>query len=134
MSLGVLDINDHSNYIVAGPEFMGGQISWDRTQVSSPFADGAVTTMRKRGVVTENVAVEVLGDDTTEVQANVKALVQAFMQDSFIMSVSFDSAVSTYQCEASDYKIVTSTPRWAAKQVQVMFSVPRHPIPLTGDM
>lgn len=128
LGLSDLDINDHIDYIVAGPEFLGGQQSWDRTQVSSPFADGEVTTMRRRQNVQENIVLEVLGDTTSEVHSNAQTVIDAFSQDAFTITVSINGASTAYHCEASDYKLITSGPRYSAQQIQVLFVVPRKPI------
>ena len=130
-SLGLLDldINDHLNYIVAGPEFLGGQMSWERNQVSSPFVDGDFTVNRRRQNVTENVVIEIMAGSGLELQVNTRVLTQAFSQDEFYMKVEINKATSIYRCEAADYKLVTSGPRFVANQIQCVFSVPRRPIP-----
>jgi hypothetical protein len=128
LGLDDLQINDHLDYIIAGPDFLGGQQSWDRTQVSSPFADGEVTVNRRRQNVQENILLEVLGSSTADVHANAKAVVNAFSQDTFTITVSINSSSTVYECEASDYRIVTSSPRYAASQLQVSFTVPHKPL------
>ncbi len=134
LGLAALEINDHTSYIVAGPEFLGGQVAWDRSQVSSPFVDGEVTTHRRRQNVSENIAVEVLGDNTADLQSNTRAIIDAFSQDSFTLTVELDSSTSVYLCEAADYKVVSSGPRYVANQLQVVFAVPRKPMPISGDI
>lgn len=128
LGLSDLDINDHLNFIIAGPEFLGGQQSWDRTQVSSPYADGEVTTMRRRQNVQENITLEVIGGSVPEMHSNAQELIDAFSQDSFTLTVSINGASTVYSCEAADYKILTSGPRYTAQQIQVLFIVPRKPI------
>lgn len=135
-SLGLLDldINDHLNYIVAGPEFLGGQMSWERNQVSSPFVDGDFTVNRRRQNVTENVVIEIMAGSGLELQVNTRVLTQAFSQDEFYMKVEINRATSIYLCEAADYRLITSGPRYVAHQIQSVFSVPRRPIPTSEGL
>ena len=132
LTLSDLQINDHSNYIVAGPEFLGGTVAWDKTRVSSPYMDGDVITHMRKGNVQEQVVVEVLGTDIGDLKTNLKVLVDAFSQMSYLLKVSINSEEVQYICEPADYKIVSSTPRYAAKQLQVGFTVTRLPYLFSG--
>lgn len=131
LGLADLDCNDHINYYIAA-QFLGGTITWNRQQATSPFIDGSVTTYRSKQMVTENIAVEVLGDDITTLYANMSALVAAFTQDSFNLQVAIGSDVVQYACEAADYTVAWVGSRMVAKQVQVTFSMPRQPQPVVG--
>lgn len=128
LGLGDLSINDHVSYIVAGPEFLGGNQSWDRVQVNSIFVEGDITTHRRRQNVMEPVSVEVLADTMAELKSKTSDLVDAFSQDKFTMNVSISGDVTVYSCEAADAKVTFTTPRLAAKQLQVAFNVPRKPL------
>lgn len=138
-SLGLpdLDLNDFTHYYVADT-FLGGQVTWNRTQVSSPWVDGQITVARTRGTVTETVAVEVLGASPNQVQTNLVNLLEAFLQDTYQLHVTLGggsaSATYVYQCEAADYQVSWTGPRMQANQVQVQLSVPRSPVPVTGGV
>lgn len=131
LGLADLEINDHVSYYVA-PQFLGGQVAWTRQQVTSPFCDGAVTTYRTRGVVSEQLGVEVLGDSPAEVNTGLAVLLAAFVQDSFAIAVAIGDQTWQYACEAADYQVAWSGPRWLANQLQVLFTVPRQPVPAVG--
>ena len=131
LGLADLDINDHLAYYLT-PAFLGGTVSWTRQQVTSPFIDGAVTTYRTRGVVSEQVGVEVLGADVAELNTNLAALLAAFTQDAFHLAVAIGDEDFEYACEAADYQVGWSGPRWLATQLQVVFTVPRQPVPIAG--
>jgi hypothetical protein len=131
LGLAPLDINDHLNYYVT-PQLLGGQVAWTRTQITSPWLDGAVTTNRVRQMVTEPLVIEVLGGTHGELKANVDTLVQAFIQDSFDLELTMGDAAYAYRCEAADYTLGWNGPRMMANQVQVTFSVPRQPTALLG--
>lgn len=131
LGLSDLPINDHVTYYVA-PQFLGGQVQWNRQQVTSPFTDGAVTVYRNRQLVTEQIAVEVMARTGAELKAAVDTLIDAFLQDSFTLTVTSDGATYQYACEAADYALLWAGPRMIARQAQVMLSVPRQPAALAG--
>jgi hypothetical protein len=133
LALTDLDINDHVAYRCAA-QLLGGQVSWRRNQVSSPWIDGAVTVSRAREMVTEQLGVEVFGATATELETNVAALVQAFGQSSFTLTVTVEGLAHGYACEAADinYAQFWNGPRLVARQAQLVFSVPRQPVPTAG--
>jgi hypothetical protein len=139
-SLGLtpLSINDGKVYR-ASTQFLGGAVSWNRTQVTSPYIDGSVTVNRQRQMVQEQVAIEVSGRtvasptlSNVQLKANFDTLCQAFLQDSFTLTVEIDTAVYEYQCEAADYQITWTGPRFIAKQGLITFTVPRQPNAAVG--
>jgi hypothetical protein len=131
LALADLDINDHLTYYVS-PQFLGGQVQWSRQQATSPFVDGSVTVSRFRQTVTEQIAIEVLAGTGAGLKANVDTLIDAFMQDSFILTVVSDGATYAYTCEAADYQLAWTGPRMIGHQAQVVLSVPRSPVALAG--
>ena len=131
LGLAPLQINDHLSYYIA-PQFLGAAVSWNRQQVTGPFHDGAVTTYRSRQMVSEQIGVEVLGESPAQLNQNVAALLAAFSQDSFTMTVAIGLQQHEYACEASDYQLTWSGPRLVAQQLQVLFTVPRQPVTIQG--
>lgn len=131
LSLTPLDINDHLSYYVTADSF-GRQVQWSRQKAESPFIDGDVTTYRTRQKVNSQIGVEVLGGSQAEVQANVNTLIQAFSQSQYDLSIAIGGANWQYDCEAADYQEVWTGPRWVARQLQVIFTVPNQPVPLIG--
>jgi|SRR6184192_3654342 len=133
LGLSALEINDHLDYYIA-PQFLGANAQWNRTQVTSPFLDGSVTTQRYRQTVNEQLGVEVLGASQADLQAKLSALLGAFFQDSFTITITVDGTAYAYACEAADYQVNWNGPRFIAAQVQVVFSVPRSPAPVSGGV
>lgn len=133
LGLADLNINDHSVYALA-PGTMGAQVTWNRTTVSSPYLDDAVTVNRMRGKVNEAVIIEVLGVDQAALASNVDALIKAFSQDHYTLTIGIGSQTYAYRCEAADYQMTWTGPRFVARQVQVVFQVPRSPIPTQGPI
>jgi hypothetical protein len=134
LALGDLSVNDHVNYYAAPST--PGQVSYQRTAITSPFVDDDITVHRRRGKVTEEMVFEVL-DGTTgtaaSLEANLSALLNALRQDSFTITSTFNGVAHAWACEAADFQIQWSGPRHVARQFQVTASVPRSPVPLSGS-
>lgn len=133
LGLADLNINDHLNYAI-GPTFLGAQVQYQRNQAASVFLNGAVTVTRNKQMVTEQVQVEVYGGSTAGLQTNLSTLLTAFGQDSFTLAISINGQTQSYACEAADYQLMWTGPRWISKQVQVEFQLPRQPDALTGGL
>lgn len=132
LGLGPLEIASSPDFFI-GTQFLGAAVQWDRQQVTSVFLDGAVTVSRHRQMVTEQIAVEVTADNLVAVQARINTLIQAFLQDSFTMTVVAGGSTRQYRCETADYQDASwTTPRMAGAQGQVVLSVPRQPVALAG--
>jgi hypothetical protein len=131
LGLSVLNINDFVNYYCA-TEFLGGQVTWNRNQVSSPWVDGQYTTSRTRQNVMEKIGVEIVAADTADLKAKTDAIISAFMQSYFVLTATIDGATWSYACEAADYQQAFTGPRMYARQGQVLFDMPRRPVPLSG--
>lgn len=133
LALAALEINDLVTYRVA-PQFLGGNINYNRVEASSVFMDSSVTIFRTLPKVQEQIQIEVLGSSQAALQTNIGTLIQAFSQNSFTMTITLGGQVWQYLCEAADRQMTWSGPRFIARQVQITFMMPRHPIPLQGPM
>ena len=131
LGLAPLDICDGLDYYVS-PTFFGGQVSWNRTQVTSPFVDGSTTTNRTRQMVTEPCTVEIITDNPGDLHDAMDALVDAMIQDAFTITITMDGETYKYQCEAADYQRIWMGPREIAHQGQLVLSIPRQPVALVG--
>lgn len=132
LGLASLDLNDHNNYYISSDNFLGGQVQYERNQVTSPFIDGSVTVNRRKQIVTDQMTVEVLGVNKADLITNINNLVLAFSQDTYNLQIAYGSVVYQYACEAADYTVQYSGPRWIANHVQVQLSFPRQPVPTVG--
>jgi len=147
LGLDLLQINDQVVYRCAATPFLGESMSWTRNQLTSAYIDGAVTVNRARQMVNEQVAVEVSGRNAampkrapTQLQAqlNMAVLIEAFTQDSFVLELLLGDGTGaarySYQCEAADVQVAWASPRAIAMQNQVVFTVPRQPVPISGGV
>lgn len=129
LGLPELDLNDHLHYYVSASA-LGAQQTYNRNQATSPFLDGAVTTYRTRAVVQQPLGIEVLGVDSADVAVNVRALLDAVGQDSFVLSVAVNGSAHAWACEAADFQVDWSPARLSACQSLVSLSIPMQPEPL----
>lgn len=133
LALADLDINDHVDYVLAGPQAFGGAVQWSRKQVSAPWVDGEITVERHRTNVTEPLSVYVAGTSISDLDANLGTLIAAFQQDRFTFQLVVGGANHAWDCEAADIsQVLYDTTHVVAKYVTVTFAVPRKPIPLAG--
>lgn len=132
LGLGDLNINDGNTYTLAGPQIMGGTVTWDRRQVSSPWVDGDVTVARRRANVQDQLTFYVGGSSTANMNLNLQNLIWAFTQDRYTLSITVGSQQFAWDCEAADYSVQIDTPHMKALYVAVTFTIPRKPAALSG--
>lgn len=131
LGLSSLNINDHIKYITT-TQIMGGQVTWQRNSVSSPYVDGDVTISRRRPSVNDVFVVDVIGANHATIRTNLQALVAAFLQDKFNIIITLDGATYQYQCETSDYSIEWNHAKIHDKRITAQFNVMRKPIAVSG--
>lgn len=136
LGLTDLELNDHVAYAInRDTGFLGGSESWQRNQVGGPWVDGMVTVSRQRQMVEETVPVYVYGATTAVLTGNSSALLAAFRQSDFVMTVRVGGVVvGQYACEASDVQRASNGYHWMAKMESWTFTVPRQPILLGGPV
>lgn len=131
LGLPVLNINDHVNYQL-GDQILGGSQTWNRQSVKSPYVDGETLVNRTRAQVQEQFQVQVFGGTQTEMQQNIAALIAAFTQFTYQLSVQIDDATYTYQCDTADYTVDWTNFRMMAHKALVKFQIPRSPKLING--
>lgn len=131
LGLANLNINDYTKYITT-TQIMGGQVTWQRNSVSSPYVDGDVTISRRRPSVNDVFAINVIGTTHAIVKTNLQTLVQAFLQDKFNIIITVDGATYQYECETSDYSVEWNHAKFHEKMITVTFNVMRKPIAISG--
>ena len=133
LSLADLNLSDHTNYFVSG-EIFGATVQWRRSTVKSPYVESEFTVNRVRGIVEDRFAVNVLAADQVTMATNIAAVVAAFSQDYFNLTVQLDSQPYTYACEASDYTMDWQIGRMHSLQTEIKFSLRRSPVPINGPI
>lgn len=126
-----LYINDHETYVLT-PTIMGGAVSWDKKEASSPWVDGEYTISRRKRNINEQLVINVYGASQIDLQTNIAELVEAFTQDNFGLYFSINNAIRAYKCFAADYQVSWDHTRMHALNVPVTITVPRLPNPISG--
>lgn len=127
LGLPDLDLNDKLSYDT-GAEIFGGQQTWNRQTVKSPFVDGEFLVHRSMANRQENLQIQVLGADQAELQANVQALLDAARQFNFLITLTMDNAAPrVWSCQTADFTVDWSNTRWLALKALVTLTIPTLP-------
>lgn len=126
LGLPTLSLNDRVSYIVADQIF-GAQQTWNRQTAKSPYVDGEFLINANRALVQDRFAVQVLGASQSQVQQRMTALIAAFSQPSYTLTLTMEDASYPYYCQPADFTVDWSRERWMARQALVTLTVPRQP-------
>lgn len=129
-----LNLDDHERYIVAADSFGDTTTQMRRQNIQSPYVAGQFTVSAIPDQVQQGISVYVLGASQSELQINLKDLIDAFTQPAFQLVWSLDEASFTWDCEAADYTISFTNTGFFARTVNVKFQVPRHPQTMIGSL
>ena len=130
------EITPANGYVIvaAGP----GPRAWIRNTVAGPFTHGRYLVSRTLEQGEAPLTVRVVGADVTQVALRMALLVSALEQFTFTLRLTIDGEVSEWACEGAD-----SVPGDGGAlddellgnyQQLVTFRIPRHPIPLVGNL
>lgn len=132
---GALNLESGGYEIVAvGP---GGR-SWRRSTVEGRYQHGRALI----GAVLEQGAlplvVRVKGSSWSQVSNRAQALVDAFSQTSYTLTITIENVTNRWRCEPADIQIAGGDEfqkfHAMANQQEYVLSIPRDPIPLDGAM
>lgn len=133
-SVGGLNINDGVNYILSPEGLNPATVVYRRTQVMSPFVEGRFTTNRLLDAVEGEMQVDVLGSSQADLASNIAALIAAFTQDTYTLTISLDGTSYSWECEAADYSMDWTHTRVHARRVPMRFAFQRQPTPAAGPI
>lgn len=141
LSLPDLNINDGTAYEIvrAGP----GGMRWIRDWAVAPDVHGAQEVSRRLDITTIPLAVRVKATTMSSLNVRVAALIVAFSQPHYNLTITIDGQTSTWKCFAADITGSDSSGSsgdgtWdkyslAAHYRQVYdLQVPRQPVPVAG--
>jgi len=122
-----LNLNDKSNYVVAGDSLGNVATSWRKTEVQNPYVEGKFLVHAVKEMVTEDIKVWVSGSSQSLLRDNIDAIVDQFSQLSYQVKFNFGNSQITWNCQTADYSIEMTREYMHAMYVPVKFSVPRFP-------
>lgn len=115
-------------YRLSADAFAEQQVSWRRSDVSSPFVEGSWTVNAVRENVTETLDVWVRCEDTSALAVAVEELLAALSQLNYGIELTFDNVRSFYQCYVADVAVKSPREFRFSRMAQVSAQVPRHPV------
>lgn len=136
LALADLAFQDAGVYQVvsAGP----GALGWRREVATSPYVHGETLVSAVKDVGRAPLVVRALGTSASQLDTRIAALVRAFEQFSYSITLTIDGVVKTWTCEPADYAPGDSGTLdkfgLMAKMQEIHFDIPRHPVPVAGSM
>jgi hypothetical protein len=130
LGLPPLQLNDHLTYACSGAQFLGGQVSWRLNEISGPYTEGATAIDATRDMVTEPLSVEVYGSTNRDRELAEQAVIAAFSQLSYTLTVDVDNVRSVYTGVPSGYQQTYIGPRLAHPQGLLTIQFRRQPRPV----
>jgi hypothetical protein len=127
-------------------DFVGpGALAWQRVTVESKWVHGRFLVSARKDVEIMPLGVEVSGATAAGLDASTRALLDAFEQWSYDLTVVADGVSHTWRCEPAEYAPAggrsggrgTYEPFGLQAPVFVqsyVFQIPRNPVPIAGSM
>lgn len=134
LSLGPLDINDDTNFIL-GRNVRLGAVAWRRETATSPYVHGRIPVHEVKDAAESTVTVYALGGTPVALRNNIGVLLQAFTEQwEYQLALQLDGVLYQWRCERADYEVGFITETLVARFIPVTLSFHRHPIPVQGVM
>lgn len=132
---GNLNIENPGTYRIA--DLNVGGISWRRMTAKSPYQHGEFLIGAVKDAETGVISIRSYGSDVETLEANVAALLDAFSQFTYHVSVTIDGVVHEWSCEPADAAMNQDQgfDKFAQEALQQLwtFRFPRSPIPIYGS-
>lgn len=130
---GNLDLNTDTYKIITwGP----GEVQWERQTVGTPFFSGRYLVNARKVQMESLLGIRVTGLSKAHAQTELGALLAAFEQFEYELSITIEGVEHRYACEPADYSIgeggqIQKFHLMSYKQ-EVTFTIPRMPKPVAG--
>ncbi len=134
LSLGDLNINNHTTYAI-GPTIFGGGRNWVRKSTDSDYVHGEPTISKRLANTTDMLQVYVKGSTMSALDTALGTLNDALAQHRYVLQLYMNGSDHQWDCEAADIVSATSdTAHVYGKIVMVTYQIPHYPIPLVGNL
>lgn len=132
--LSALNLENPGSYqmVSAGP----GAVSWRMTFVDAPYVDGAFLVAAAKGITRAPLVIRSFGTSRTDLNNKVDALLRAFEQFTYQLTITIDGQAHVWDCMPADYG-AQGTGEWDPDRMRQLhqdyaFQIPRQPNALTG--
>lgn len=127
-----LHVDGSYEIVAAGP----GAMSWRTVYVEAPYVDGSFLVAAAKGLVRAPLTIRVYGSSHTDLRNKIDALLRAFEQFSYQLTITIDGQSSTWDCMPADYA-AQGTGEWDGDRLRQLhqdytFQIPRQPNALAG--
>jgi hypothetical protein len=135
LSLAALDLNTGGYKII---EWGPGAVEHEKMTVASAYIDGSFLMNSKKMQVESALGIRVTGSTQVDCWNKMGALLRAFEQFEYTLSIVMDGTTFTYTCDPADYAVgdgglIQKFHLMAYKQ-EVKFLIPRRPTPTSGPV
>lgn len=129
LALGALNLRTSSHMLDTPEEDAIEPVTWRREKVKSPYVDGEflVTAVKETSGLSLRLIVQ--GTSLANLEANNKALVDAFSQFTYQVTI----GAHTWKCEPADYMVGLKWQMHGFMVNPVTLLAPRHPVPVLGS-
>lgn len=134
LSLATLTLTNPGTYDVRVTPLNFGQHNWRRQFVRSPYVEGATEVGRARDITYGEMVVDVQGASQAALKTGLTALLAAFHQSSYTLTVTVDGEAYAWSCLAADVDSVgiASDDAVFGLTQPVALRFPRQPVATTG--
>jgi hypothetical protein len=134
LSLATLTLTNPGTYDVRVSPVNLGQHQWRRQFVRSPYVEGATEVGRARDITYGDLVIDVQGASQAAIKTGLTALLAAFHQSSYTLTVTVDGEAYAWSCLAADVESVgiVSDDSVFGLILPVALRFPRQPVATTG--
>jgi hypothetical protein len=132
LSLTPLMIDGSSYYKVDDEGIADTQVAWDIDETSSPFVEGSQVTNDIRGMVDQQMKIQVRATDQSDLQTAIGALIAAVSQRTFQVDLVIGSITWSWSCRRKTYALSFNRQMVFSTIAVVTIEFDRYPTPVTG--
>lgn len=113
-----------------------GAGTWRAQMVESPFVHGAFLVAAVKALQSAPLVVRVIGSSRSNLDTLVAAMLRAFEQSTYRLTVTVDGQANTWDCYPADVAAM-GTGEWDGSHMRSFqqtyaFQIPRQPVPVAG--
>ena len=130
LSLADLNLFNPGSYEVEPPTGPG-QVTWRRQYATSPYVEGSSLVTAVRDQVSSTLVVRCFGASASALETNTAALIAAFSQFSYTLTLTWDGVSHVWACDPADYQPIGGLyddMHFVAFQQAYQFTIPRSPV------
>lgn len=129
-----LSIHSGAYRIVGADGLDPGGIQWERKSAGSPWVHGEYPVHQRKRNSRGAIRVKVTAATQSDLNSAKAALLDAFYQFQYDLTVVIDGQTYSWRCFAADATVGMADERWMNKNIEVNLMFDRLPTPLQGPI